>query len=317
MLRGTVGDAMTTRFDPLSDLEPLRPFALTRDQPLADARERMIEANTGALPVVDDGEIVGALTRVGIRRWFELEGRLGFALSSIVDEVSPRDRMFEGSMLAYLTIGGSALECIRGALALTGTREVSRILDFACGHGRVLRMLKAAYPEASLVVCDLDPDAVAFCARTFGAEPVLSSPLIGEVELEGSFDLIWCGSLLTHVEASACAEALALFARHLAAPGALAFSVHGPRGAEQLRARAFSYGLSDAAIDALLEGYDASGFGYVDYEDQTGYGIAVCSPAWIGRLVASQGRLEQRSYEEVGWAELQDVVVCSKAQESA
>ena len=46
------------------------------------------------------------------------------------------------------------------------------MLDFACGHGRVMRTLKAAFPDALLTACDIDRDGVDFCARTFGAAPV-------------------------------------------------------------------------------------------------------------------------------------------------
>jgi SAM-dependent methyltransferase len=312
MLSGTVDDAMTTRFDPLSDLEPLRPWALTRDDRLEDARERMSAAAAHALPVVEEGEIVGALTEVGISRYFALEAQLSFPLTGIVDEVSPNDLMFEGSMLAYLTLGASALQCIRRALEQTRTREVSRVLDFACGHGRVLRMLKAAFPEASLTVCDLDPDAVEFCAKTFGARPVLSSRRISEVELEGEFDLIWSGSLLTHVDASAWAEALSFFDAHLAEPGALVFTVHGPWAAEQFREGALTYGLSSTAIDNVIRQYDETGFGYADYEGQVGYGIAVCSREWAGEMVAAPPRLSQLSYEENAWGRMQDVITCTR-----
>ena len=39
------------------------------------------------------------------------------------------------------------------------------ILDFGCGFGRVLRMLKAAYPEARLTAADVKREGVDFCAR--------------------------------------------------------------------------------------------------------------------------------------------------------
>ena len=35
-------------------------------------------------------------------------------------------------------------------------------------------MLRAAYPDTPLTVCDLDPDGVDFCATHFGAGPVYS-----------------------------------------------------------------------------------------------------------------------------------------------
>ena len=75
---------------------------------------------------------------------------------------------------------------------------MSEILDLPCGHGRVMRWLRATFPKASLTACDIDGDGVSFCAETFGARPALSSTDPEDLVL-GTFDLIWCGSLLTHL----------------------------------------------------------------------------------------------------------------------
>ena len=52
--------------------------------------------------------------------------------------------------------------------------DVKRILDLPCGHGRVLRYLSAAFPEAEITACDIMREGVDFCASTFGAIPVYS-----------------------------------------------------------------------------------------------------------------------------------------------
>ena len=67
------------------------------------------------------------------------------------------------------------MQLINQCLTAVGTQDVRRVLDFGCGHGRVMRVLKAALPDADLVACDIDEDALSFCAETFGAQPVLSS----------------------------------------------------------------------------------------------------------------------------------------------
>ena len=63
-------------------------------------------------------------------------------------------------------------------LALVGKTEVRKILDLPCGYGRVLRMIHAAFPRATIHACNLNKDAVDFCAATFGAIPVYSSTKI-------------------------------------------------------------------------------------------------------------------------------------------
>src|SRR5437870_5495298 len=87
------------------------------------------------------------------------------------------------------------LESGRAALTAAGKTDVRRILDLPCGHGRVLRVLKAAFPGAALTACDIDRDGVDFCASRFGAEPVYSVEDPGRIPVRGPFDLIWVGSL--------------------------------------------------------------------------------------------------------------------------
>ena len=81
--------------------------------------------------------------------------------------------MFVKTAGGYLFGGTLAVQLIRQCLTAVGTQEVRRVLDFGCGHGRVMRVLRAAFPDAELVACDIDQDAVSFCAETFGARPVL------------------------------------------------------------------------------------------------------------------------------------------------
>jgi hypothetical protein len=87
----------------------------------------------------------------------------------------------------YLEIGTSALDCINSALA-TAHNTPTSILDLPCGHGRVCRMLRASFPDAHLTVCDLDHDAVDFCAAQFNATPVYSDEDIRRVSLDQCFE---------------------------------------------------------------------------------------------------------------------------------
>jgi cyclopropane fatty-acyl-phospholipid synthase-like methyltransferase len=63
---------------------------------------------------------------------------------------------------------------------------VDRILDFACGGGRVMRFLRAAYPDASITGVELLESLVRFCERNFGATGVVSKPNPAELELDAS-----------------------------------------------------------------------------------------------------------------------------------
>jgi SAM-dependent methyltransferase len=121
--------------------------------------------------------------------------------------ISPADQMLSGAALDreyYFRCGRSAVERIQTSLATASIprERVKRILDLPCGHGRVLRYLRAAFPEAEIAACDLLRDGADFCASTFGATPVYSCDEPEAIPLSpGSFDLIWVGSLFTHLDA--------------------------------------------------------------------------------------------------------------------
>ncbi len=190
---------------------------------------------------------------------------------------------------------------------MAGKEALHTILDFACGHGRVLRMLAAAFPAARLTACDLDPDGVEFCARTFGATGVVSREEPAEIELEGPFDLIWCGSLLTHVDEDRWHGFLSLWESLLAPDGVLVFTTHGRRSAENIRSSIA------AQMSAMLGDYDRTGFGYEDYPDSDNYGTSLSSPAWVCRQLERVPGLRLLMLKEEGWADHQDVVACLRA----
>ena len=106
--------------------------------------------------------------------------------------------------------------------------QVAEILDLPWGHGRVLRHLKMAFPTARITACDLKRDGVDFCASQFDAIPVYAreSPVENKPE-PGRFDLIWVGSLLTHLDAPRWRDFLECFRRWLRPCGVWVFSTHG------------------------------------------------------------------------------------------
>ncbi len=285
-----------------------REVAISPSEPLAAALEWFATHELQRLPVVDDGVLVGVLWRNQAERYASLLERLDFPLADVVGEISPEDIMYGDNFSAYLGTGVSALDSIRRALAAAARPAPARILDFGCGHGRVLRVLKAAFPAAALTACDLDPSAVEFCARALGAAPVVSSRRLSEVRIDGRFDLVWSGSLLTHVDQADWSEALSLFGSLLEDSGVLVFSTAGPSSARMLRAGEVDYGLQPGQIESLLEQYERSGFGYVDYPRQGGYGISLATPARVARAVEAAGGLRLLSHEERAWDTHQDVV---------
>jgi SAM-dependent methyltransferase len=318
MLTGVASEAMQRRFAPesttvrqaLAELDR----AISPTEPLPAAIATMVEHGLHALPVVEDGELVGVLSRVQAKRFLALGERLDFPLSAVADEVSPADTMFGGNLSVYLRTGASGLECVRRALAIAGrAEEPRRILDFGCGHGRVLRFLKAGFPRAALTACDIDASGIRFCAEVLGAEPVLSTADLTDVALERDFDLVWSGSFFTHVDAGAWRRALALLRPRLGGSGVLVFSVAGAWPVERLRTGAVDYGLDGEGIATLLAQYERDGFGFADYPDETGYGISLATRSWVTGVLESEAGLRVVGYEERGFDAHQDVVVAVPA----
>jgi SAM-dependent methyltransferase len=235
--------------------------------------------------------------------------------AGVIDEISPRDAMYRGKWDEYLQGGVSALRCIRLALLMVNKQDVNRILDFGCGHGRVLRVLKAAFPEASLTAMDLDREAVDFCADALGAAGIYSHEVPERIQIEGSFDLIWCGSVLTHVDAEAWRAILDLLASRLRRRGILVFTTAGRHVVECMRQGEFLHLTPDQA-HGLLGDYETTGFGYRDYPDRTGYGLARASPAWVCKELERIPTLRLVGYGESAWGYRQDVVACLRVRPS-
>ena len=112
-------------------------------------------------------------------------------------------------------------------MLFAGRDALGRILDLPCGHGRVLRVLRAAFPGAELTACDIDRDAVDLLLGHLEQEPFTHARTPGPFRFPGEFDLIWCGSLLTHLDQPMWVRFLQLF-RSVLAPGGI-LRVHNAR----------------------------------------------------------------------------------------
>ena len=226
------------------------------------------------------------------------------------DEMFERHAPPDQAWNHYFSCGRSALRAIRLALAAAGTPSVRRILDLPCGHGRVLRVLKSAFPTAELHACDLEKSGVDFCAKQFGARPIYSHPEPRKIGLEGRYDLIWVGSLMTHLDASRWPGFLTLFRDSLATGGVCVFTVHGQHAAKLIESGMTNYGLNRATD--LLRPYQRKGFAYSAYPGQE-YGISLSSLGWVCGQLAKLPESRLVMYTERGWADHQDVVATAAA----
>lgn len=205
----------------------------------------------------------------------------------------------------YFDVGRSALRCVRLALASAGRADVGKILDLPCGHGRVMRTLRAAYPKAEIHACDLLTAGVEFCRTHLGAVPIPSDPDPKKVRLKGPYDLIWVGSLFTHFEASRWPAFLQLLHGSLAAGGVCVATAHGRWAAELVRNGTTGYGLSDPG--RLLKPFDSEGFSYLPYDPSAGYGVSLSAIPWATSQIGQLKQARMVLLLERGWADHQDV----------
>jgi SAM-dependent methyltransferase len=231
-------------------------------------------------------------------------------------EIAPGDPMnaFQGGRDLYFVAGQSALRAINlSLLAARRDHPPGQILDFACGAGRVLRTLKAAFPDAALTASDTWGEGVEFCTRVLGATGVVSSHDAGKIELDGPFDLIWCGSFLTHVDRDQWVAFLRLFESLLAPDGVLVFTTYGRFAAQNLRDGTNPLTLDDRQVAQVLRDYDANGFGFcANIAPDLAHGESVASPEWVCNLLADETDLSLLLYLEQGWLGVQDVVACNR-----
>jgi len=102
---------------------------------------------------------------------------------------------------AFLESGRDIAQCIREVLALHGMKpeRFTRLLDFGCGCGRVLRNWRSL-PHTEVHGCDYNPELVRWCEenlrfarfRVNAIRPPLDFP-------NGHFDFVYSFSVFTHL----------------------------------------------------------------------------------------------------------------------
>jgi SAM-dependent methyltransferase len=212
----------------------------------------------------------------------------------------------------YLSVGMSAFESITAAIKASRIDRVSTILDMPCGYGRVARVLRAAFPTVEISATDLDADAVAFCAQQFDTKPLISGPDFATLNFRKTFDLIWVGSLITHLPEHVTEDFIAFVLRHLSLGGVAVVSSHGAHVAERLaRGETYGYGVESGATRRMVDDYRSRGFGYADFPGHDTsvqhYGISIATRDWIITAITRAGG-KVLFYNDRAWDNHHDIV---------
>jgi len=228
-----------------------------------------------------------------------------FPLPTMNPAVSDNDVMLHADDFRhYMAVGLSALNVINAARSLAGIDRVTSVLDLPCGHGRVTRVLRAAFPDAEIAVSDLDRDGVEFCAKTFAAAPVHSRSDFSTLDLQRTFDVIWAGSLMTHIPPEKARQFVACMLRHLTDHGVGVVTSHGAFVAGKVQvpwlAGHGGYSLDHAGTDRMLHDYFHVGYGFSPYpiaatsvpnniQTEQQYGVSLTSREWLEAVIREEG----------------------------
>lgn len=231
-------------------------------------------------------------------------------LKKVSHAISPRDWMYTGYTGSYFIIGLSAIRCINEAISYIpqNPKPINTILDLPCGYGRVLRFLVHRFPKAQITACEIDRKAVDYCVSRFGAKAAYSSPDLKTLDLDANYDLIWCGSLITHMDAEGINDLLDFFHRHLAPGGLLVFTTHGDFMAKRIM-ESFDLSLTPQRAVHLSSSFKDSGFAYSDapHNPGSGFGFSLTSRQWINKELGKFDGWRLVYIGENKWENAQDV----------
>jgi SAM-dependent methyltransferase len=217
--------------------------------------------------------------------------------------------MFTGDEVHYFHVTNSALTAIVKALLVAEKYDIARILDFGCGHGRVLRGLRAAFPNAHIVAGETNKSGVDFCTRVFDAEPMFLTNWPPRIDIANGFDLIWAGSVMTHLNEERTRAFIDLLLSKLNEGGIFVCTFHGRYSFHRQKHRG-KY-VDEAKFKIIEENYYYKGYGFVG-DSSDNYGISICKPSWVLGHIERKPEIRIITYTERGWDRHQDLLACMK-----
>ena len=208
----------------------------------------------------------------------------------------------------YARVGREALELMVEALGTAGrsVASVQACLDLPSGYGRVARMLVSKIPAARITVADVDGEAVRFCQHEFGVKGFVIGTDPETLSLPEKYDLVFVGSLLTHLREEQCLALLRSLYAGLMPGGVLVVTTHGESCLEHL----YTYGTDIASAEAAYrDGMARRGMHFAPYDGASDWGITLHSRDYVENAVHEQfgGNLTLLKFQRRGWDDHQDV----------
>ena len=174
------------------------------------------------------------------------------------------------------------------------------------------RYLRAAFPEAELHVGDLWTEATEWTARQFRAD-IIAGNADFSARFAARYDVIFCGSLLTHLPEHLSIKLLDFLTEHLAVGGIALVTACGRKNLEweksHFNAKVFS---TPEHLAALTQDYFEGRFAFTPYPGQTDYGRSFTPVSWFHNYVVKRPDLVMTRFSERAWDDNQDVVTLKR-----
>jgi SAM-dependent methyltransferase len=250
-------------------------------------------------------------------------------LESLVPPFPPRDLRLlvaEPDLELFLWTGAIDVNLVLSAYEAHGADPGGRkpaILDFGCGCGRLSRFLVPCGDAASLYAADVNPDLVSWCRTNLPEIETVASGVAPPLPWsDGTFDLVYSLSVLTHLPEEALGAWMRELARAMRKDAILVVTTHGPRALERIEAEAELQrvvGLERTRAGQMLRELPGKNVLYVPYGTAqaarsragSSYGTTFLSEPFVRDLATRAGFsvLELRAAGLRGW---QDVLIARR-----
>jgi len=235
-------------------------------------------------------------------------------LRALSTRIHPRDQMLQHSLRHFHEVNRSVSQYFNVALqqhnaaqqvfrrVLGAPDPRHRLLDFACGYGRLLRFLTLSVPPTQIWASEIQHDAVDFAASEFGAHALLSDVDPLRFEPDARFDFIWVASLFSHLPRHLFHGWLARLVSLATPDGIVCFSVHDEC-------------LLPARIPMPADGFHFIASSENAELDTDAYGTTFVSEAFVESAIAAAcGQDHPYFHIRRGLANEQDLYVVSPAR---
>jgi SAM-dependent methyltransferase len=225
------------------------------------------------------------------------------------DSIHPDDGMFKGDLNHYNRVGLQAQEII--ITNLLSLDPKFKILFLPCGHGRNLRHFLKILPPDQIYASDIVESAVEFMKEDFGVNALTSDTSFSKILDFPKMNIIFVGSLITHLNESDSIKLIKLLSRILKKNGLLILSSHG-KFVNSRMGSDFNYGLDMKSAQNIRSQYSEMGYGFASYPYDPNYGISIIRLDWFNKLVRRLGTLRLVQVSEQLWDNHHDIIVLQK-----